>query len=480
MKKLLYTSLVASSLLMADTDLASLKDQLDKQQQMINQLLSKIEKMESKSAASSYKPTIQVAADENAASSYKTTSSAKSKAFSQSAFIPDISLIGDISYVGRNVKDDELAHLEMPGVAHGIMGAHDHGGHSEKPYNYGKGFNLNYAELGISKAVDQDFNLAGIFHFSEDSVEIEEMFFTTTALGNGLKVKGGKFNSDFGYHNNQHHHYWSFADNALVYEAFLGMHGINEKGLQVQWTAPTDTYFMVGAEVLQGENEQMFGNKSIHLDDLNSTNDRIGASDAPTMYVGYVKSSVDIGDTTVLGGLSYATGTARVDHSTDEEEAHAFSGKSTLYGADLTVKHFFDSYSSLTWQTEYLQRKMEGKKYNIDDTSKAVTSSPNLTKKQSGLYTQLVYAPNKNWKVGARYDTILKNDVIANGTNQNQTENMEKYSGMVEYNTSEFTKLRLQYNQNKALYDEDGKRRDMSSVILQANFAIGAHGAHSF
>ena len=51
---------------------------------------------------------------------------------------------------------------------------------------------------------------------------------------------------------------------------------------------------------------------------------------------------------------------------------------------------------------------------------------------------------------------------------------------MVEYRTSEFAKFRLQYNRNEALYNEDGRKQKIDTVILQANFAIGAHGAHSF
>ena len=64
--------------------------------------------------------------------------------------------------------------------------------------------------------------------------------------------------------------------------------------------------------------------------------------------------------------------------------------------------------------------------------------------------------------------------------NQNKPENLNKYSAMVEYSTSEFAKFRLQYNHNRALYDEDGRRQNVDTLILQANFSIGAHGAHSF
>ncbi|MEA3372192.1 MAG: hypothetical protein U9Q62_00750, partial [Campylobacterota bacterium] len=122
------------------------------------------------------------------------------------ALNPDISLIVDVSYVDRNINDHEAGHLELPGIAHGFIGGHDHEGHSHAGYNADSGFNLNYAELGISSEVDPNFTLDGVFHFSEEGVEIEEAYFTTTALPAGLRIKGGKFKSDFGRHNNSHHH----------------------------------------------------------------------------------------------------------------------------------------------------------------------------------------------------------------------------------------------------------------------------------
>ncbi len=402
------------------------------------------------------------------------------RTFEQSKFIPDISLIMDASYVSRSVDDDEVAHLEIPGVAHGLLGSHEHGTSSHATYNANNGFNLNYAELVLSSSVDPFFTMDGVFHFSEHGVEIEELYFTSTALGNGLRAKGGKFNSNFGYLNEQHHHSWSFNDMPLVYEAFLGMHGINEKGLQLQWTAPTSTYLMLGVEVLQGENEQMFGNSSMHLSELNATNTDIESQSAPSLYIAYAKTSFDIEDTTILAGLSYASGSSAIDHSEDEESPHVFSGDSKLYGADLVVKHYFDSYSSLTWQSEWLYRDMDGIQSGINPTTGAVTAEIKLQKEQAGIYSQLIYGVNRNWKAGLRYDTIYQNDVTKNGVADAQPTDLDKYSAMLEYSTSEFARFRLQYNQNEALYNEDGNKESVSTIILQANISIGAHGAHSF
>ena len=399
------------------------------------------------------------------------------RTFDQSKYIPDISAILDFSYVDNSVGNDEIGHLEIPGVAHGLLGQHSHGDDNHATYNAKQGFNLNYAELVLSSNVDPFFSMDAVFHFSEHGVEIEEAYFTSTALGNGLRARGGKFLSNFGYINSQHHHYWDFGDMPLVYEAFLGMHGINELGAQIQWTAPTPFYLMAGFEVLQGENEQMFGNATVG----DAENPIAKGEDAPSLYVGYIKSSFDVGDSTIFGGISYAQGESRIDHSGDEEGPHVFSGDSKLYGANLVVLHALDSYSSIKWQSEYLSRDMDGIQYNLDSNDiTSVLSSPNINKKQSGLYSQLIYTHNQNWKMGLRYDTIFKNDVTANGIDTNKPDDFKKYSAMIEYHTSEFARFRVQYNRNDAMYNEDGNRQSINTIMLQANIAIGAHSAHSF
>jgi hypothetical protein len=400
------------------------------------------------------------------------------RTFDQSKFIPDISLILDASYVSRNADQDEVAHYEVPGIAHGLLGSHSHDGETHAAYNANEGFNLNYGELVLSSSVDPYFSMEGVFHLSEHGFEIEEAYFTSTALEHGLRVKGGKFNSNFGYLNEQHHHAWDFADMPLVYEAFLGMHGINEIGAQVQWIAPTPFYLMAGVEVLQGENEQMFGNATIGDPEIEKIAEH---SESPSLYVGYLKSSFDLDKTTILGGISLARGASRIDHSGDDENPHAFSGMSSLYGADLVVKHAFDSYSFLKLQSEYLSRKMDGEQYsNMDLSVDPYTYNTSaIVKEQSGLYTQLIYAHDKNWHMGARYDVITQNDV---STNPSIATDMSQYSAMLEYNTSEFARFRVQYNHSDALYSEapESEQQHIDTIIFQANISIGAHAAHSF
>lgn len=397
------------------------------------------------------------------------------RTFDNSKYIPDISLITDVSYVNNSINDDEMAHLGLPGIAHGLYAEHNHGDSNAATYNAKQGFNFNYAELILSSSVDPFFSMDATFHFSEHGVEVEEAYFTTTALGYGLRFRGGKLLSNFGYINAQHQHYWDFGDMPLVYEAFLGTHGIDELGAQLQWTAPTPFYLMAGFEVLQGGNEQMFGNETVELEDVWTSvgEDYIDGATAPSLYVGYVKSSFDIGETAILSGLSYAQGDSLIDHSEDEEDPHVFKGDAKLYGADLVVLHAIDSYRSLKWQSEWLSRDLDGIEYTPMD-------SANINKKQSGLYSQLIYTHDKNWRMGVRYDTIYKNDITKDGVDIDMPDDFNKYSAMIEYHTSEFARFRLQYNRNEAMYDEDGLRQNLDKVILEANIAIGAHAAHAF
>jgi hypothetical protein len=241
---------------------------------------------------------------------------------------------------------------------------------------------------------------------------------------------------------------------------------------------------MFGLEALQGKNEMMFGHEAIANPNVADENNA-GSGSQPSLFVSYVKSSADIGDTTILAGASIAQGESRINHLDDEENPHAFSGDSTtLYGLDLTVKHFFDSYSSLTWQSEWLYRDIKGTEFrNVDTGADDIPDTINsgaLTKKQAGYYTQLVYAPDQSWRMGLKYDNIYKNDVIVEGTNENKPKNMDQYTAMVEYHSSEFARYRLQYSHSNALFNEDDQRQNLDSLIFSVNIALGRHNAHPF
>lgn len=378
----------------------------------------------------------------------------------------NLSLIVDTSFVARNKNDREFRHLEIPGLYH----RHEGNGHGHGILNEKRGFNLNYAELSLYAPVDPYFDLYATIPFSEDGAEVEEAYAVTRGLPFGFQFKVGKFRSSFGRLNAQHPHAWDFANQPLIYKVFLGDDGLKEKGVQLNWLAPTPFYLLFGVEVLQGENEQSFGTEGFKVDDV-----EVGDTKKPNLYLGFVKTSFDVGNLSVLTGLSFATGHSRVNHLY-ADHPHAFAGKTKLYGFDLTAKYMIDSYRYISFQGEYLYRDQKGTKYEYEDST---LETDELKKKQGGFYTQLVFKFDRRWRAGFQYNLINKNDVKKNGVKADLPSNLPAYYAMLEYSPTEFSRIRFQVGQNRAFF-HDGKRETVNEFILQFNFAIGAHGAHPF
>ncbi len=394
-----------------------------------------------------------------------------SNPFSQAKFVPDISLIVDFSAVGRNIKNESYEILEVPG----LIPVHNHEEHSGA--NAKNGFNFNYGEMSLYSVVDPYFDLFGVFHLHQEGFEVEEAYITTRRLPLGFKVKAGKFLSNFGRMNEQHAHYWDFANAPLVYRAFWGEENLNETGMRLTWLAPTSFYLMLGGEALIGENERSFGAQGFQ--DASGTH-KIEDSNAPNLYVGYIKTSLEAKKLVTLVGASFAYGKTRtndgVDQSPDENpQGFGEYGNTTLFGGDLTLKYLLGSYQYFSLQSEYLYRTMSGDRY---DNTGAMTS---LDKKQSGLYSQLVYRLSQCWRAGFRYDLLQKNLIKTGGVSANIPENQPRYTAMLEYNPTEFSRIRLQYSHDRSGYLDEGVSQKINNeLILQFNITIGAHGAHAF
>ncbi len=397
--------------------------------------------------------------------------------FNQSKFVPDISLMLDGSYVFRNTRNAVYEMLESPEFTLTPGGESWHG--HEEPH-LRNGFNFNYAEISFYSMVDPYLELFAVCSLSEEHFGLEEAHFTTRSFPLGLQLRAGKFLSGFGRINEQHAHNWDFADQTLVNNAFFGEDGLSEVGVRLTWVAPTDLYLMLGGEALQGTNGRSFGNAKI----LNVKGTPVAnVGNGPNLGVAYLKTSFDIGELTVLAGASAAIGKARINHGLDlaGKSGAAFAGDTRVLGGDITLKYMIDSLRYVSFQGEYLFRHMEGRRFS-NDASDEMTRS-DMDKRQSGLYAQLTSKFSPRWRCGARYDLLWKNRVRENGVDEGLPENMPRYSGMLEFNPTEFSRFRLQYNFDASKYNcESGapERKINHEVIIQANLAIGAHGAHSF
>ncbi|HEY7744808.1 MAG TPA: hypothetical protein VIA07_00620 [Desulfuromonadales bacterium] len=356
---------------------------------------------------------------------------------------PYISLVLDTFAHTSDLKNDELESRGIPGFT--VNGLEQQ-----------NGFNLRAAELFFFAPVDPYFNLYVNLPVTEDGIELEEAFAVTTAFPAGLQAKGGKFKSNFSRLDAQHPHSWDFTDIALPYRAFLGPEGLGgEKGVQVTWLPELPVYTQFGAEVLQGENDHLFGSD---------------ARSGPHAYSFFVKSSFDTtDDSTLYFGPSILFGKARNGSIAPDAE---FSGNSTLYGMEAVWKWKPSKQQGLTIQGEYLYLNQHG---NLED-QEAATVEP-LRRRQDGAYLQALYQHGR-WRLGARYDALelFADTFRLAGVQQDPGSTPWRATGALEFNPSEFTRIRLQYTHDRS--GRDG--RENNEGWLQFIFGIGAHGAHTF
>ncbi|MBN2399590.1 MAG: hypothetical protein JXI33_04545 [Candidatus Aminicenantes bacterium] len=394
--------------------------------------------------------------------------------FAQAKFVPDISLILDSSFVIRDLEDPWFSDLFLPGFSHAGPGVR---ALELDEANVGKGFNLNYAELSLASVVDPYFDLFAVFHLSPEGFEIEEAYFSTRRLPAGLQIKGGKFLSQFGRINGQHSHYWDFGSPPLVQSAFFGGGGLAELGLRLSWVAPLNIFLQFAVEILQGHNEMSFGHQGFDAGGIS-----IATVDGPGLVVATVKSSFDLGNLTVLAGISSASGKSRWPADLENDNgASAFAGTAAVFGADITFKYLFDSIRYLSLQTEVMGRTSRGDRYGLEVVNG--WSVCEQRSRQEGFYSQAVARLNKRLRFGARLDLIWKNDLSFAGMTQALPKNLMRYTAMGEWNPTEFSRLRLQYTYDRSRYEESGgiwRQRPVHELTLQVNITIGAHGAHAF
>lgn len=402
--------------------------------------------------------------------------------FRQQQFVPDISLILDMGVGGYTVDDAQRQSFISPYNLQQQVDTH----HMINPNT---GFNLNYAELSLSAPVDPYLDLFTTFHLSAFEFEIEEAYGRTRGLPFNTEVKAGKFLSHFGRVNPQHAHFWNFNDSPLVYQHFFGSENLNELGVRLGWLAPTDFYLDLGLELLQGQNPVSFGQRGFISGDQ-----ELKAVNWPNLLVGTAKASVDFGDDVVLlGGLSYARGGHRVvNDGSAGDDAHAghfhaqqladgsplqyYVGATQVLGLDTSLRWFINSYQELSWQSELLLKDSSGNQY--------VEGQPVARHfLQLGGYSELVWRFAQQWRTGVRADVMGLNQNMGQDLNQDSdpqaTTAQTRYTALLEYYPSEFSRLRLQYNLDATGFDLQSQA-PVQELFLNLNLVMGAHGAHVF
>ena len=342
-----------------------------------------------------------------------------------------------------------------------------------------EGLSMWETELTASANIDNLFygqaTIGLHSHDDELEVDLEEAFVDTLSLPAGLGIRGGRFFSDFGYLNAHHSHAWDFADAPLAYTAFLGGQ-YRDDGVRATWVAPTDDIFVeVGAEVMRGGAYPGGGQ----------------TGDLGAVQLGFVHIGGDVGDNNSWQlGVSHmevdvASRTAG-GHAHDGEEGATFVGDSELTGIDLVWKTDLPGGKALILQGEYMTRDENGQVTVSETAGDAIF---NYNGEQSGWYAQGIFQFDPQWRAGVRYDRVEADNVLAmvsNATGESDADIFEesgfessdhdphRWTAMLDWTPSEFSRVRLQYAHDKSRTETDNQ------FMLQYIMTLGAHGAHQY
>ena len=442
-------------------EIKQLKDAYEKRIQTLEKRLSEAEARAGKAEATASK------AERSAANAETAATSATAARSGENAFNPAMSLILQGAY----------AHTSQDPNRFQITGFAPTGGEVGPPK---RSFGLGETELNVTANIDPYFRGVAIASLApEGGIGVEEAYFQTLALPQGLGIKGGRFFSALGYLNEQHQHAWDFQDAPLVYKAFLG-NQLKQDGVQLKWVAPTDLFFEVGAELSAGDqfpgsdrNKNGIGGSALfgHL------GGDIGASTAWRTGVSYLKASPSARsyqDTDSVGGAV----------------TNSFTGSSKLWALDGVLKwspNGNPTYYNFKLQGEYFRLRQDGTlTYDTAGNTAFGGAYSYFQTDQSGWYLQGAWQFYPRWRVGYRYDRLnfgrISNGLVNNVpgltaadfpvlANHSPTRN----TLMLDFSPTEFSRIRLQLAADKSRLGVTDNQ-----AFVQYIYSLGAHGAHKF
>ena len=409
------------------------------------------------------------------------------------------------------------------------------GGHDPKT----RGYTLGQTELSLAGVVDPYFTAAAHIlsvispNSGEATFELEEAFLATTGLPLGLQVEVGYFLTEFGIINPQHPHVWDWLDMPIANTRMFGGDGMRQAGFRASWLLNTPWFSQLhvgmqhatgvtmasflggeiahvhggdgheghghGAHEEEGEHDRdmdMAGEHDEHDDhehehghDMEMADEHghedehdheieggpgiggrpIIAQDIRKLkdfvYLMRWENAFDLSDDlTAVFGASSLLG----------PNSSGPAGSTWIYGLDMKWRwqpaNSFRGYPFLLWQTEYIRRNYE---------AAATGAIPADTLEDWGMYTQLLYGPMINLAVGMRLEYANGRGVgYGHGGRDGDPFRNERYrvSPLVQWRTSEFVRIRLQYNYDQATHLEDYAH----SFWMGFEWLYGAHPAHRF
>ncbi|CBE69030.1 MAG: hypothetical protein F9K13_12170 [Candidatus Methylomirabilis oxygeniifera] len=346
-----------------------------------------------------------------------------------------------------------------------------------------RGFTVQNVELSLAGAVDP--YLTGEAHIvykidpevGDTHIELEEAFFTTQALPYGLQLKGGHFFTEFGQINPQHPHQWHWMDQPVINTRLFGPDGMRAPGVRLGWLTPLPWYseLQFGVQNANGEtmssflaNEEFFEERPIGGRPFVERDVRnLGDLTYLTRWVNSWNISETVTTKFGASGLFGANATGSDGHT-------------RIYGADLKLTWRqianFRGWPFFLWQSEAM-----GRDYVADRFSDDTISLPRKTLRDWGFYTQALYGFSYGWAAGLRYEyasgTGASVLVYDGRKNDPFRDDRHRISPLFAWQPSEFSRIRLQYNYDRA---DHLQHHNAHSVWLGIEFMYGAHAAHKY
>ena len=376
---------------------------------------------------------------------YDLVGATKRRLSGDNTFNPAISVVLNGTYAKFSEKENEILGFAL----------------EEEGERGSEGMSLGETELNISSNIDDKFygsvTAALVNEDGEDIIELEEAFIQTLNSYKGLSLKAGKFFATIGYLNEHHKHADNFADRPLPYRVFLNS-AYNDTGLEASYLLPTPIYMEAGYGLFRGDDFPA-GNASGE-----------GANSAS----GYLRIGGDLGAHTSwrLGGSVLNTKTANDGRSANEDST-TFVGSTDIAIADLKISHSFTGNrknNELIIQSEYFQQKEKGN-YDVSGTTGDVDS------KNNGYYGEVIYKFTPNYRIGYRYSKLNASEVsaaLADTALDDQGHDPYVNSIMIDWTNSEYSRIRLQYNEDNTTTQSDNQ------LLVQYTMSLGAHAAHSY
>ena len=292
---------------------------------------------------------------------------------------------------------------------------------------------LRETEVSLQAVVDPYARADFFISFGEEGVEVEEGFASFTSLPWGLLAKVGRMRTSFGKINTLHLHVLPWPDEPLPIVNFLGgEEGWVGTGVSVAKLIPFpgDVFSELTAQVFRGDSNGLF-----------AAPDR-----GDLAYNAHYRIFSDLSESTNLDmGLSYANGPNGLTEHSDTR----------LEGIDATFRWKplrTATYRSASVRGEYIRSRKD----ELLGTVKA-----------GGWFLSGEYQLAKRWFVGGRYERSEEADdatLLDKGA-----------AAIFTFWPSEFSQLRAELR--RRMY-ATGETAD--EILLQIQFAIGAHGAHPF